>query len=328
MASNDTLTAVDGVTVGHHSDPEHLTGCTVIRFPPEGAAAGVDVRGSAPGTRETDALSPLNVVDRIHALVLTGGSAFGLDAAGGVARFLEEAGIGLDTGGGIRVPIVPAAVLYDLTAGSPSVRPGRHEGYAACRAASADPVLEGNVGAGTGATVGKVMGMDRAMKGGLGSSIRRLPGGALVGALVAVNAVGDVVDPGSGVVLAGVRGDRRGEYLNASSLLLERTDLTLFAGANTTLAAVVLNSPFNKAQLTKIAQMAQDGLARAVRPIHTLYDGDTVFAVSVPREQDAPRLDVTVAGVAAAEALAGAVVRAVTSAGSLGGFPCRAEWEA
>jgi L-aminopeptidase/D-esterase-like protein len=328
MTFNDTLTAVEGVAVGHFSDPEHLTGCTVIRFPPEGAAAGVDVRGSAPGTRETDSLDPLNIVDRIHALVLTGGSAFGLDAVGGVVRCLEEEGIGLDTGGGILVPIVPAAVLYDLTAGSPSVRPGQDQGYAACKAAAADPVLQGNVGAGTGATVGKVTGMERAMKGGLGSAARKLAGGAVVSALAAVNAVGDVVDPRSGVILAGVRGDREGTYLDAARLLMERTDLTLFAGANTSLAVVALNVPFNKTQLTKIAQMAQDGLARAVRPVHTLYDGDTVFAVSVAREEDAPCLDVTVAGTAAAEVLADAVVRAVTSAESLGGFPCRTEWEA
>ncbi|MCF8061815.1 MAG: P1 family peptidase [Deltaproteobacteria bacterium] len=328
MASNDTLTAVEGIAVGHFSDPEHLTGCTVVRFPSEGAVAGVDVRGSAPGTRETDSLNPLNIVERIHALVLTGGSAFGLDAAGGAVQCLEEEGIGLDTGGGILVPIVPAAVLYDLSAGSPSVRPGRDQGYAACKAVGTDPVLQGNVGAGTGATVGKVTGMERAMKGGLGSSARELAGGAVVGALVAVNGVGDVVDPRSGQILAGVRGDREGAYLDATRLLMERRDLTLFAGANTSLAVIALNCPFSKTQLTKIAQMAQDGLARAVRPVHTMYDGDTVFAVSVAPESGAPRLDVTVAGTAAAEALAEAVVRGVTSAESLGGFPCRTEWEA
>ncbi len=323
----DTLTAVRGVAVGHFSDPGHLTGCTVIRFPPEGAVAGVDVRGSAPGTRETDALDPVGVVDRIHALLLTGGSAFGLDAAGGVVQCLEEEGIGLDTGGGILVPIVPAAVLYDLTAGSPSVRPGRDEGYAACKDAGTGPVAQGNVGAGTGATVGKVAGMERAMKGGLGSSTRILAGGAVVAALAAVNAVGDVVDPRNGAILAGARGDEKGSFLGAERMLMEQTRLTLFAGANTSLAVVGLNVPFDKSQLTKIPQMAQDGMARAIRPAHTMYDGDTVFAVSLPTEDGGGGLDVTVAGTAAADVLAEAVVRAVTSAQSLGGFPCRADWE-
>lgn len=327
MEANDTLTAVKGVAVGNFSDPEHLTGCTVVRFPAQGAVAGVDVRGSAPGTRETDSLNPLNLVERIHALVLTGGSAFGLDAAGGVVQCLEEEGIGLDTGGGIRVPIVPAAVLYDLTAGSPSVRPGRAQGFEACRDARTDPVPLGNVGAGTGATVGKVMGMDRAMKSGLGSSARELSGGAVVAALAAVNGLGDVVDPRSGRILAGTRGDRKGELLDSTRILLEQPERTLFAGTNTTLAVVAVNVPFNKTQLTKIARMAHDGLARAIRPVHTMVDGDTVFAVSVPQEETAPSLDITVAGTAAAEVLAEAVVRGVTSAGSLGGFPCRSDWK-
>ncbi len=328
MVTNDTLTAVEGVAVGHFTDPVHLTGCTVIRFPREGAVAGVDVRGSAPGTRETDSLNPLNIVERIHALVLTGGSAFGLDAAGGVVQCLEEEGIGLDTGGGILVPIVPAAVLYDLSAGSPHVRPGRDQGYAACKIAKSDPVSQGNVGAGTGATVGKVTGMERAMKGGLGSSARELAGGAVVAALVAVNGVGDVVDPRSGAILAGTRGERKGEFLDSTHMLMEQSELTLFAGTSTTLAVVVVNSPFNKTQLTKIARMAHDGMARAIRPVHTMFDGDTVFALSVPREEPAPSLDVTVAGTAAAELLSEAVVSGVTSAESLGGFPCRTEWQA
>jgi len=327
MEKNDTLTALKGVAVGSFSDSEHLTGCTVIRFPREGVVAGVDVRGSAPGTRETDLLNPVNLVERVHALVLSGGSGYGLDAAGGVVQRLEEEGIGLDTGGGIRVPIVPAAVLYDLTAGSSSVRPGRTEGYEACRNPRTDPVAQGNVGAGTGATVGKVMGMDRAMKGGLGSSFRELAGGAVAASVVAVNALGDVVDPGSGRILAGTRGDRKGEFLNSTRVLMEHSELTLFAGTSTTLAVVAFNVPFTKAQLTKIAGMAHDGLARAIQPVHTMVDGDTVFAVSVPQENNPPSLDVTVAGTAAAEVLSEAVVRGVTSAGSLGGFPCRTEWE-
>jgi len=326
MPVNDTLTAVEGVAVGQFSDTVNLTGCTVIRFPPQGAVAGVDVRGSAPGTRETDLLAPVNMVERIHALVLSGGSAYGLDTACGVMRCLEEEGIGLDTGGGILVPIVPAAVLYDLSAGNPSVRPNAQCGYEACKGAISDPVAQGNVGAGTGATVGKVMGMDRAMKGGLGSAAARLPGGVCVAALVAVNAVGDVRDPRSGAVLAGTRGDREGEFLDSERLLRDRSELTLFAGTSTSVAVVVVSAPFSKTQLTKIAQMAHDGMARAIRPAHTMYDGDTVFAVSVPPESDAPGLDVTIAGSVVAEVLAEAVVRGVSAAESLGGFPCRAEW--
>ncbi len=326
MPVNDTLTAVEGVAVGHFSDIVNLTGCTVIRFPPEGVAAGVDVRGSAPGTRETDLLNPVNMVDRIHALVLSGGSAYGLDAAGGVAQCLEEEGVGLDTGGGILVPIVPAAVLYDLSAGNSSVRPDAGGGYQASKDAGPGPVTQGNVGAGTGATVGKVMGMERAMKGGLGSSLVELAGGGIVAALTAVNAVGDVVDPRSGTILAGTRGDQKGRFMDSTAMLMSRSELTLFAGVNTSLAVIAVNAPFSKTQLTKIAQMAHDGMARAIRPAHTMFDGDTVFAVSLPGKGDAPLLDVTVAGTAAAEALAEAVVRAVSSAESLGGFPCRAEW--
>jgi len=327
MRGNDTLTAIEGIAVGHFSDPENLTGCTVIRFPVEGVAAGVDVRGSAPGTRETDLLNPVNVVERIHALVLSGGSAYGLDAACGVMRRLEEEGVGLDTGGGILVPIVPAAVLYDLTAGKSSVRPNAQNGYEACGAANPGPVPQGNVGAGTGATVGKVMGMERAIKGGLGSAAVTLSGGTCVAVLIAVNAVGDVRDPGTGCILAGTRGDREGEFLDSERLLRERSELTLFAGTSTSVAVVAVSAPFSKTQLTKIAQMAHDGMARAIRPSHTMYDGDTVFAVSVPGGGEEATLDVSVAGSIAAEVLAEAVVRGVAAAESLGGFPCSAEWQ-
>ncbi len=326
MPVNDTLTAVEGVAVGHFTDTANLTGCTVIRFPAEGVVAGVDVRGSAPGTRETDLLNPVNMVDRIHALVLSGGSAYGLDAAGGVVQCLEEEGIGLDTGGGILVPIVPAAVLYDLSAGNSSVRPDAGGGYQASKQAESVPVVQGDVGAGTGATVGKVMGMERAMKSGLGSALMELAGKRLVAAMAVVNAVGDVVDPRNGTILAGTRDDQKGEFLDSTRMLMSRSELTLFAGCNTSLAVIAVNAPFDKTQLTKIAQMAHDGMARAIRPAHTMFDGDTVFAVSVPRKADAPSLDVTIAGTAAAEALAEAVVRGVNSAEGLGGFPCRAEW--
>lgn len=322
----NTLTAIEGIAVGHLSDEENLTGCTVIRFPREGATAGVDVRGSAPGTRETDLLLPTNLVECIHALVLTGGSAFGLDVACGVMRRLEEEKIGLDTGDGILVPIVPAAVLYDLNIGSSSIRPDAHWGYEACRNAKSSPVQEGNIGAGTGATVGKVMGMNRAMKGGLGSFAMSLPGGVIIAALSIPNAIGDVIDPRTGSILAGTRGERKGEFLDSSKLLREQSSLTIFPGTNTTLGVVATNASFSKTELTKIAQMAHDGLARAIRPAHTMFDGDTIFAVSVPSNLERKHLDITIAGSVAAEVLAESIVDGVKSAKSLPGYPCYAEW--
>jgi len=323
----DTLTAIEGIAVGHLSDERNLTGCTVIRFSREGAVAGVDVRGSAPGTRETDLLLPTNMVERIHAIVLTGGSAFGLDVACGVMRRLEEERIGLDTGGGILVPIVPAAVLYDLNIGSPSVRPDAHWGYEACQNAKSSPVQQGNIGAGTGATVGKVMGMNRAMKGGLGSFAMNLRGGGIIAALAVANAVGDVIEPWTGSILAGTRGERKGEFLDSSKLLREQSSLTIFPGTNTTLTVVATNASFSKTELTKIAQMAHDGLARAIRPAHTMFDGDTIFAVSVPSSLETKHLDITVAGSIAAEVLAESIVRGVKSAKSLPDYPCSTEWQ-
>lgn len=323
----NTLTAIEGIAVGHLSDEGNLTGCTVIRFPREGAIAGVDVRGSASGTRETDLLLPTNMVDRIHAIVLTGGSAFGLDVACGVMRRLEEEGIGLDTGGGILVPIVPAAVLYDLNVGSSSIRPDAHWGYEACKNAKSLPVVQGNIGAGTGATVGKVMGINRAMKGGLGSFTMSLPGGIIIAALTIANAVGDVIDPRTGSILAGTRGERKGEFLDSSRLLREQSSLTIFPGTNTTLAVVATNASFSKTELTKIVQMAHDGLARAIRPAHTMFDGDTIFAVSVPSSLERKRLDITVAGSIVAEVLSESIVRGVRSAKSLPDCPCSTDWQ-
>lgn len=326
MIETDTMTAIKGIAVGHYTDYENLTGCTVIRFPSGGATAGVDVRGSAPGTRETDLLSPTSMVEHIHALVLAGGSAFGLDAASGVMRCLKEEGIGLDTGGGILVPIVPAAGLYDLTAGNSSIHPDAHWGYEACKNAEGSPVQQGNIGTGTGATVGKVMGMNRAMKGGLGSFAIGLPGGIIIAALTIVNAVGDVVDPRTGLIVAGARGEIEGEFLDSTRLLQEQSSLTLFPGTNTTLAVVATNAYFSKTELTKIAQMAHDGLARAIRPAHTMYDGDTIFAVSVPNNLEKKQLDVTITGSIAAEVLAESIIRAIKLAKSLNDYPCYADW--
>jgi L-aminopeptidase/D-esterase-like protein len=309
------ITAVPGIEVGHATDLVGITGCTVVLCR-AGAVGGVDVRGSAPGTRETDLLRAENLVEKVHAVVLTGGSAFGLDAACGVMRYLEEQGIGYETGAA-RVPIVPAAVLYDLAIGDPKTRPDAAMGYAAAQAASSDETREGNVGAGAGATVGKLFGMGRAMKGGLGLGLARA-GGVLVGAIVAVNPLGDVVDPDTGEVIAGLRspsGDRLASSMEAMKGLTGRVAMG-FAG-NTVIGVVATNAALTKAQANKVAQMAQDGIARSVRPAHTMFDGDTIFALSAGRK----RAPVTLVGALAAEAVAQAIVRGVLAAEGLGGLP-------
>ncbi len=311
----DTLTDVPGLTVGQAEDSAALTGCTVIVCE-QGAACGVDVRGAAPGTRETDLLHPINSVTQVHAVCLCGGSAFGLDAAGGVMRFLEERGVGLSVGVGV-VPIVPAAVLFDLAIGNPHVRPDADMGYQAAASATRDPVRQGNVGAGCGATVGKLAGFARAMKSGLGSASHRLADGLVIGALVALNAVGEVRDPATGRVLAGARGED-GRLLDSLSLLADRRQAWIPPGANTTLAVVATNASLTKTQLSKVAQMAHDGLARTIYPVHTMRDGDTVFALSTGA---AAAVETDIVGVWAAEVLATAVLRAVRAAHGVGGLP-------
>lgn len=311
------LTSVAGIKVGHETLTGRPTGCTVV-LAEGGAVAGVDVRGSAPGTRETDLLNPLNFVDEVQAIVLAGGSAFGLDAASGVVRHLEERKIGLLTPYGV-VPIVPAAILFDLGVGDPRVRPGVDCGYRAARGASDGPVAEGNVGAGAGATVGKLLGMDRAMKGGIGSAAITLPGGLTVAAIVAVNAFGDIIDPATGRVVAGVRTpDGRG-LADARVLLRSGAALRGTAGANSTIGVVATNARLTKTQATKVAQMAHDGLARAIAPIHTMHDGDTLFAIATGARDEAA--DVSTIGALAAEAVAEAVLRAVRQATGIPGFP-------
>lgn len=317
------LTDVQGLEVGHASDLEGLTGCTVVLCP-GGAVAGADVRGSAPGTRETDLLSPVRLVERVHAVVLCGGSAFGLDAACGVMRFLEERGAGFDTGAA-RVPIVPAAVLYDLNVGDPRARPDAAMGYQACLAASAGPVSEGNVGAGTGATVGKFFGPAQAMKGGVGSWSEILDSGVVVAALVAVNAFGDVIDPASGEILAGAINPMTGRPARTMDLFRRGRELGDFAAVtNTTLAIVATDAALNKEEANLVARMAHDGLARAICPVHTLYDGDTVFALSHGQK----RGDVSIIGAVAAEVLARAVVRGVTLAGTVAGIRAHSDFRA
>jgi L-aminopeptidase/D-esterase-like protein len=312
------LTDVRGLRVGHFTDTRRPTGCTVV-IAEGGAVAGVDVRGGAPGTRETDLLDPVNSVQQVHAVVLSGGSAFGLEAATGVVRYLEEKGIGFPVGVG-KVPIVPAAILFDLGIGDWTIRPEAKAGYEAARAASSGPVTEGSVGAGAGATVGKLFGMGLAMKGGLGTASVRLPDGAVVAALVAVNAYGDVLDPATGRVLAGVR-TRDGKGLRGAmdALLAGEKPGRPLQGEDTSIGVVATNVALTKAEATKVAQMAHDGLARAVCPVHTPWDGDTLFALSTGSlSLDQPA---TIVGALAAEAVARAVVRAVTTATGLPGYP-------
>jgi L-aminopeptidase/D-esterase-like protein len=316
-AINQTITEVAGIEVGHWTDLEAATGCTVILCR-QGAVAGVDVRGSAPGTRETDLLRPVNLVQQAHAVVLSGGSTYGLDAAGGVMRRLEEEGIGFQVGVGV-VPVVAAAVMFDLTIGRPDRRPGPEAGYAACQAADGGPVAEGCVGAGTGATVGKLLGPSRATKSGLGSTARGIAGGVTVGAVVAVNAFGDVVDPASGKILAGARDPEGQGFVNTMARL--HGDLGRYAvgfPSNTTIAVVATDAVMSKEGANKMAQMAHDGLAQAIRPIHTMVDGDTIFALATGKRAGVA-VDVSVIGAVAAAVLAEAVVRAVQQATSLAG---------
>lgn len=315
MTPAGSLTDVRGLRVGHFTETRRPTGCTVV-LATDGAVAGVDVRGAAPGTRETELLSPLNAVDRVHALLLAGGSAFGLDAAGGVMRWLDERGIGIPVGPA-RVPIVPAAILFDLWVGDASIRPDAASGYAACDAASTAPVAEGNVGAGTGASVGKLFGIERAMRGGLGSASVTV-GGITVAALVAVNAIGDVVDPASGAPIAGAR-SADGLRLQGTMASMLRGELLapMQPGAATTLGIVATDAVLTKAQANKVAQMAHDGFARSINPVHTMTDGDTIFALATGASGQAA--NVTLLGALGAEVIATAVVRAVRAATGLAG---------
>ena len=307
LPGSGSIASVRGIRVGHHTDRRRATGCTVI-IADAGATAGVDVRGAAPGTRETDLLAPCNLVDRVHAIMLAGGSAFGLDAASGAMRYLEERGIGIDVGVA-KVPIVPAAVLFDLDSGDPRIRPDADAGYQACVAASANPPAEGSVGAGAGATVGKLFGRRRAMKGGLGSAALTVDG-LTVGAIVAVNAVGDVTDPATGRVLAGARSADGGSLLDTrAALLAGELPVAPLEGTATTIGCVATDAVLTKAQAQRIARQAHDGLARTINPVHTSYDGDTLFALGTGAAERSGNL--LLLGVLAAEVVAIAVQRAV-----------------
>ncbi|MEX2261828.1 MAG: P1 family peptidase [Bryobacteraceae bacterium] len=313
------LTDIPGIKVGHASDFDALTGCTAILCE-AGAVGGVDIRGSATGTQEIDVLRPHHVTNRVHAITLAGGSAFGLEAASGVRRYLEQRGIGFKTRAGV-VPLVPAAILYDLGIGKSNVRPTREMGEAAAAAATAGPVAEGAVGAGTGATLGKLLGFDRAMKSGIGSYTVWLDGplaGIRVAALVALNPVGDIRDPETAKLIAGARQSPDSMDLADAALQMKRgVAVGGFQNQNTTLAVVATNARLTKVQTTKLAEQAQLGLARTIFPVHTMSDGDTVFALSIGDETANP----DVLGVAAAEAVAQAVLRAARNAPGMGGLP-------
>ena len=320
-----SLTDVPGVQVGHWTSSKRPTGCTAI-LTPGGATAGVDVRGGGPGTRETDLLRPEASIQQVHGICLAGGSAYGLAAADGVMRFLEEQGAGFAAGRWV-VPIVPAAILFDLNVGDGAVRPDAKAGYRAAKAATKGPVEQGNVGAGAGATVGKLFGAERSMKGGLGSASLRV-GELVVGALAAVNAIGDVVDPKTGEILAGALEPNHSGFADSAAYV--RQGLRSAAepaspaapNQNTTLGVVAANLNWTQAQATKCAQMAHDGFARAIRPVHMPFDGDVVFALGTGGEETDLRL-LGVVGALAADALALAVTAAVMHARSIPGRPAR-----
>ena len=330
-SEHGSIVDVPGLQVGHFTLSERLTGCSVV-LAPEGAVGAVDVRGAAPGTRETDLLDPANLVDKVHAVLLSGGSAFGLDAASGVVRWLDERGIGFETGYG-RVPIVPAAVLFDLPVvrpgDDPKARPQAEAGYAACQAASTAQPAAGNVGAGAGACVGKLFGLDRCMKGGIGNASVRV-GPWVVGALVACNAVGDVIDPASGQVLAGARtADGTGLLDSQRALLAGERGKRPLPGTNTTIGVVATNATLTKAQAKRLAMSAHDGLARSIRPAHTPLDGDTLFALATGTE--ASPADLMLLTVMAAEATALATLDAIRQAQSIettgGTVPAASAWQ-
>ena len=311
------LTDVPGVRIGHAASTVGHTGCTVVLVEP-GAIAGVDIGGSAPGMRETEMLNPTNMVMRIHAVLFTGGSTFGLNAAGGVQQFLQERDIGFTASTGVVVPIVPSAVIFDLDVGKPRVYPDRAMGLAACEAATDATSPEGRVGVGVGATVGKVLGSELAMRGGLGTASVRLSNGVTVGALAVCNAWGDVVDPRHSAILAGAKNPEDSDrFLDTESHIFGQTELaTRYFGMDTTLCIVATDGLFTREQTTKIAMMAQDGIARVIRPSHTMFDGDVVFALST-LGRPAQSVDVNVVGSVAARLVETAVVRGVCIANEL-----------
>jgi len=312
---NNSITDIPGIKVGHAQNIDAGTGCTVI-ICEEGAVTGVDIRGGGPGTREIAALDPVNLVTKAHAVYLGGGSAFGLDGAAGVMQYLEEKGIGFNVGVGV-VPIVPGAVLFDFFVGRHDIRPDKEMGYKACQNAKDNNKAEGNTGAGTGAAVGKIKGPDYFMKGGLGTASRQV-GELIVGAMVAVNCFGDVVCPFTGRIIAGTLDEEKKNLADTMSILSssEARESSAFSG-NTTLGCIAVNADLTKAEASKVAMMAHDGFARAINPIHTMYDGDTIFCMAIGDV----KADPTTIGALAAEVMAEAIVNAVKNAESAYGLP-------
>lgn len=308
------ITDIEGIRIGHAQNIEGATGCSVILCE-EGAVAGVDVRGGAPGTRETDLLNPINMMEKIHAVLLTGGSAFGLDAAGGIMKYLEEKGVGFDVGV-TKVPIVCGAALFDLPIGDYRIRPDKDMGYEACLNTEMKELLEGNVGAGTGATVGKILGPEYLMKGGLGTYTLKV-GELMVGAIVAVNCLGDVIDSEKGEIVAGVLSEDKKSFRSTEDIMIAKYDNkeNLFNG-NTTIGAIITNAKLSKAQINKVAAMAHDGYARSIYPVHTMYDGDTIFSMATGKIQS----DVNVVGLLAARVMEKAIVKAVKNTTSFLGY--------
>ena len=301
--TNETLTAIEGIQVGHATEMTAKTGCTVVLCP-EGATAGVDVRGAAPGTRETESIRPGRLIQKAHAVLLTGGSAFGLDAAGGAVQYLEEKKVGFQVGN-VYIPIVPAAVIFDLAVGDAKVRPDREMGYQACLDASTEPVVMGTVGAGTGATIGKAPGVIPS-PGGVGSACKRLVSGLIVAAIMVVNALGNVVNPATGEIVAG--GKINDTYVDITEKLL---DADIVPGTNTTIGVIATNATLSVAEATRVAEMAHDGMARAVRPSHTMFDGDTLFTLATGKYIGS---SVNTIGILAAEVVSESIVNAVSAA--------------
>jgi L-aminopeptidase/D-esterase-like protein len=313
---DDAITDVNGIRVGHYSHFEALTGCTAVLCE-EGALAMADMWGTATGTRQMDALTPGHLVDRIHGVCLSGGSAFGLDAAGGVMKFLEERGKGFDVAI-TKIPIVPAAVIFDLGVGDYRVRPDADMGYKACMNARTDGVEEGSIGAGTGATVGKLFGIKRGMKGGIGTASMKSKSGVTVGVLVVVNAFGDIIDPYSGRILAGARVSEKSKRLaDSSKHIMEGTIRRQFGFLNTTLAIIATDAHLHREDLKKMIRLAHNGLAKTISPLHTTFDGDIIFALSLGEKE----VDVNTVGILAEVALIHAVMRSVQRADSLGALP-------
>lgn len=311
---NIKITDIKGIKIGHAQNFNGPTGCTVILCE-EGAVAGVDVRGGAPGTRETDLLNPINMMEKIQGILLTGGSAFGLDAASGVMKYLEERGIGFDVGV-TKVPIVCGAALFDLVVGDHTIRPDKDMGYEACLNATSKEVIEGSIGAGTGATVGKILGKEYAMKGGLGTYAVQ-EGDLIVGAIVAVNCLGDVIDSETGDIVAGVLNEDKFGFRNTEQIMIEQysNKKSVFNG-NTTIGAIVTNAKLTKSEINKVASMAHNGYARSIYPVHTMYDGDTIFSMATGEV----RADINVVGLLAARVMEKAIINGVKKAKSMCGY--------